>query len=226
VFERPRTANLGTVLASPTFNQLGILVLDGSGSMEEPTAGNITKAQAVNVAVREVFTRFRRSRYKRNFSFAVVTFDQNAQPHTPITAATDIDDSGNYDPMENHGGGTNIGAGLLEAKRIAGDFLRKAPQDPAAMVVIIVMSDGRDGEGGATDPAETRRIAEEIKRNPAITICSTYFAGMGSQDPQAQDHLRALASDSGNNYKTVYDAESLRAFFRDSLSINTNVTIR
>jgi hypothetical protein len=49
---------------------------------------------------------------------------------------------------------------------------------------------------------------------------------MGSQDPQAQDHLRALASDSGNNYKTVYDAESLRAFFRDSLSINTNVTIR
>ena len=226
MFEKPRTANVGTILAPPTFNQLGILVLDGSGSMEGLTAGKITKAQAVNGAVRDIFTRFRKSRYVRNFSFAVVTFDQNAQLHTPITAATDIDDDENYDPMKDHGGGTNIGAGLLEAKRIAGDFLRKAPQDVPTTVVIVVMSDGRDGEGGVTDPAETRRIAEEIKRNPAITICSTYFAEMGSQDPQAQDHLRALASDSGNNYKTVYDAESLRAFFLASLSVNTNVTIR
>lgn len=222
MIETPRTV----IPDPPSFNQLGILVLDGSGSMAELTDGNITKAQAVNEAVRAVFTRFKQSIYVRNFSFAVVTFDENAQAHTPVTAGTDLDDHGNYDPMLNHGGGTNIGAGLLEAKRVADEFLRRAPRGVPTTAVIVVMSDGRDGGGGVVDPAYTLRIAEEIKRNQAIKICSTYFAPVGSQDVHAQEHLKLLSTSPGNNYKTVYDADSLRQFFYASLSTNPNINIR
>ena len=185
--------------------------------MNELTAGKITKAQAVNGAIRDIFTRFRSSRYVQNFSFAVVTFDENSQLHTPITAATDIDDNGNYDPLEHHGGSTNIGTGLLEAKRIADDFLQNAPREIPSTVVIVVLSDGRDVDGGV----ETRRIAEEIKRDPAITICSTYLATVGSHDSEAQEHLKNLASDPGS-YKAVCDGDSLRKFFNSSLARSIN----
>jgi len=40
------------------FRQLGVLVIDGSGSMQEMTVGgNITKAEATAVATRELFSR-------------------------------------------------------------------------------------------------------------------------------------------------------------------------
>lgn len=217
--ETPRVANLASIKSPPRFNQLGILVLDGSSSMNETTAENVTKAQAVNTAVSYIFERFRESRYAKNFSFAVVTFDENAQPHTPVTAVADLPNRGDYNPTKNHGGATNIATGLLEAKRIAGEFLRSAPREVPTSVVIVVMSDGRDGDGGVGDPEETRRIADEIKRNSAISICSTYFAGAERKDQQEQENLKALASNPENNYKTVYDTESLRKFFYASLSI-------
>ncbi len=210
--------NVINVTPAPTFNQLGILVLDGSGSMNEPISDENTKAQAVNKAVREIFGRLRRSTKAKNFSLSVVTFDQNAQLHTPVTAATDVDENGNYDPTQNHGGATNIATGLLEAKRVAGEFLRSAPRGVPTTVVIVLMSDGRDGDGGVGDPAETLRIAEDIKRNQAITICSTYFAGEGARIPQEEENLKLLASNSASNYKPAYDLESLRNFFFGSLS--------
>jgi Mg-chelatase subunit ChlD len=223
--ERPRTLNLSALMSPPSFNQLGILVLDGSHSMHEPTADGKTKTQAVDTAVRDIFARFKESRYAKNFSFAVVTFDEDAQMHTPITPAIALNKDGDYDPMKHHGGATNIATGLLEAKRIANEFLRDAPREEHPTVVIVLMSDGRDGDGGVGDPEETRRIAEEIKRNQAITICSTYFAGADRQDQQEQDQLKSLASNPVNNYKTVYDAESLRRFFYASLSSNTNIAV-
>lgn len=218
--ERGRTVDVGVVVAPQTFSQLGILVLDGSGSMAEPSAGKISKAQAVNGAVREMLTRFSVSRHKRNFSFAVVTFDESATVHTRVTAAADIDDNADYDPIRDHGGGTNIGAGLRQAQRIAEDFLRTAPQDIPSSVVIIVMSDGADGNA-----PETMRVAEEVKRNPAVTICTTFFAEVGSPNPEAQDHLRAMASYPATGFKTVYDAETLRKFFIASVSAGTNLVI-
>ena len=63
-------------LTAPTYKQLAILVLDGSGSMGQQAHGGITKAQAVNRAVRGLFTYFRHSRLAHHFSFAVITFDE------------------------------------------------------------------------------------------------------------------------------------------------------
>lgn len=215
--EKPRTTQIGLVVAPPSFHQLGLLVLDGSGSMSEPAAGNITKAQAVNVAVREMLTRFKASRHVRNFSFAVVSFDEDAAVHTPITAATAIDDYADYDPLNGRGGGTRIAAGLESARTVAAEFLRREHPVPPT-VVIVLMSDGRDGEGGLADPRDTLRLAEEIKRTPHVTICTTYFARVGSVDPPSQEHLRSIATNPETGYKTVYDAETLRRFFIASLS--------
>jgi hypothetical protein len=60
-----------------TFHQLGILVLDGSGSMSELTDGKISKADAVNMGVRELLTRLVSSKNSKDFSIAVVKFGAN-----------------------------------------------------------------------------------------------------------------------------------------------------
>jgi curved DNA-binding protein CbpA len=219
--ERQRTKDVGVMAEPQTFNQLGILVLDGSGSMAEDSVGRIPKASAVNDAVREMLTRFGVSTKKRNFSFAVVTFDEQASVHTSVTPAVEIDDNGDYDPMRGHGGSTDIGAGLREARRIAEEFLRGAPEGIASSAVIIVMSDGLDG-----DPAGTLRVAEEIKTNPAISIYTTYFSQVGAADRKAQEHLRALASDPTTGFKTVYDVETLRKFFIASASAGMAIAPR
>lgn len=218
--DRERAMDVGIVMTPQTFSQLGILVLDGSGSMEAEAVGKMSKAQSVNYAVREMLTRFRVSRHNRNFAFAVVAFDERASVHTSITPAADIDDNADYDPMRGHGGGTDIGAGLREAQRIADEFLRTAPGDIPSSVVIVVMSDGLDG-----DTDGSLRLAEEIKRNPAITICTTYFGEVGAVEPEAQDHLRALATSAAMHFKTVYDADTLRKFFIASVSAGTNLLI-
>lgn len=217
---KERIKDVGVMSTPKTFDQLGILVLDGSGSMGDASTGTVTKAEAVSEAVREMLTRFRRSRYKQNFSFAVVTFDHFASVHTPVTPAAEINDGGDYDPMREHGGGTAISTGLREAQRIADDFLFGAPTDIPSSVVIVVMSDGIDG-----DVSGTLRIAEEIKSNPEITICATYFSQEGQVDEAAQGHLRKLVSDP-SGFETIHDMETLRNFFIVSVSTGTNTDIR
>lgn len=62
----------------PDWRQLGVLVLDGSVSMtweieeQEKMGFSGKKAEAVNMAVRDMFTRFKIGRKKNNFTFAVV----------------------------------------------------------------------------------------------------------------------------------------------------------
>jgi hypothetical protein len=87
-------------------------------------------------------------------------------------------------------------------------------------VVIVVMSDGMSHD----DPSS---IADRIKENPQITICSTLFAMKNGSDEQtgnAQQLLQYIAS-SPVHYKTVYDHETLRKFFIASVSSGKNVKI-
>ncbi len=51
--------DIGEVTESRTFHQLGILVLDGSGSMQAIGDGNISLADSVNRAVREFLGYFK-----------------------------------------------------------------------------------------------------------------------------------------------------------------------
>jgi len=158
-----------------------------------------------------------------DFSMAVVTFDDKVKVHTPITRVDDgagntIDDNADYDPMKGHGNGTDIGVGLKEAQTLAEQFLNSAPPESVPhSVVIVVMSDGMSG-GNPT------AVADVIKQNSNITICTTLFAQKGNADSQAQQLLKEIAS-TPMQYKTVYDAETLRKFFIASVASGKNVVI-
>ena len=216
VQDRP-TLSIGKIDTPKQFAQLGIMVQDGSGSMEDPAVGNIQKAQATNHATRELFTRFKVSRVGKNFAFSVITFDTGVSIRLrPTEVGPQLDDNADYNPLNGHGGGTNIYAALEKAHELADAFIAAAPAGGVPhSAVILVMSDGC-----CSDPSRTQRAADAIKQGPngsRIKICATLFATVGKPDPAGEQLLRSIASDVAS-YKTVYDAETLRSFFEASLS--------
>jgi Mg-chelatase subunit ChlD len=219
IFDEPPTV-------PQTFHQLGILVLDGSGSMSDMVEGKITKAQTVDMAVRELLNRLIISKNKKDFSIALITFDHQSRVHTPPTRVADdkggkIDAHADYDPMDGHGGGTDIAQALKEAHVIAEEFLNSAPAESVPhSVAIVVMSDGMS----QTDPIP---VADYIKQNPNITICSTLFALKNDTNPEAEraQQLLAQIATSPKHYIKVYDAETLRNFFIASVSSGKQVHI-
>ena len=212
--------DIGEVTESRTFHQLGILVLDGSGSMQAIGDGNISLAENVNRAVREFLGYFKNSSIANNFSIAVISFDNNAKVHTPITELSKVDDFGDYNPMNGHGGGTFIGGALAEAENLASQFLNSPeassiPHD----VRLIVMSDGL-----CQVPDVTKEISERLKQCSKIMLCSALVAQTAkvseSETIEAKTILADMASAS-NLYKTLYTQRAeadLRQFFISSMS--------
>jgi len=206
-----------------SFSQLGLIIPDGSGSMEGPTLNGMSKAEAVGATIHGVLARFKVSSQRKNFRFGIVSFASEGRVMMEPTAAADIDDDASYDPRHSDGTDTFIGSGLLVARCLAEEFLTGANREMPTTVVMLVLSDGRDREASGAGPDETLQIAEEIKRNPAITICTAYFAQKGLFDPEAEDVLRRIASKPATGYKSVYDAETLRSFFLSSLSAERRI---
>lgn len=216
---------IGPIDTPKQFNQLGILVIDGSGSMGEQAVGNITKAQATNNATRELFTRFKASRVAPNFTFGVVTFDTNADERlTPTGVGQGLDDNGDYDPLNGHGGGTRIYLALEKAQAMADSFLASAPAGGVPhSVVFLLMTDGC-----CESPARTQAAAQQIKSGPngsRIRICAALFGTLGKQDVAGETLLKSIVSDPVLGYKTCYDGESLRNFFERSISAASGVQI-
>jgi uncharacterized protein YegL len=209
--------DIGEVTESRTFHQLGILVLDGSGSMQAIGDGNISLAESVNRAVREFLGYFKNSSIANNFSFAVITFDNNAKVHTPTTELSKVDDFGDYNPMIGHGGGTFIGGALAEAEKLASQFLSSPeassiPHD----VRIIVMSDGL-----CQASEVTKEVAANLKQNDKLMICSSLFtqaAKAGETETSEAKTVLADIASAANLYKTTYKETDLRQFFISSMS--------
>lgn len=199
-----------------TFKQLGILVLDGSGSMDEETSMKISKAASVSGAVQDLFSRFKMSRIKNNFCFAIVNYDHRAVVAMEPTEVKDIDDHADYDPMKGLGGATYISEGLKEAKKMAEKFLAKQ-EDGGIMhsVMIVVMTDGVD----MTEP-ETISVAKQLKEMEHVQISSCFFETLGADANEMQkckDYVKGLCSEE-RLYTDVSDAEDLRKFFIASMS--------
>lgn len=206
-------------MPSRIFHQLGILCLDGSGSMTTIGDKNISLADSVSLAVKDFLGYFQvQATYKNNFSIAVVTFDHMAKIHTPITELLHIDSFADFNPLKGHGGGTYIGGALEKAEELANQFLSEEeasviPHD----VRIIVMSDGLCGK-----PDSTKTIAKRLKENDKIIICSTLFTKCEDSDSDEAKEAKPVLLDiaSGVNfYKTVYSEKDLRQFFISSMSV-------
>lgn len=212
MFDQPLV--IGKVSVPRNFHQLGVLILDGSGSMSWPGNGNLTKADEVNIAVRDLLTRFKISRVKNNFSFAVVTFDTQAKLHTPATEASVIDDNEDYNPLPGHGQGTNIGAALQQGWQIAEAFLNSAPVGGVKhSAALLILSDGE-----CQYPQQTIKLVNQLKGDARVTICAALFNKRGESDTVGRQMLRDIVTNPVLDFKDVYDAETLRSFFEKSLS--------
>jgi Mg-chelatase subunit ChlD len=217
----------------PAFRQLGILVLDGSGSMEEPCEGNQTKAEVTGQAAAELFRRLVQSQERSNFWGAVVTFDTEARTLLAPARVTDImarlEAGLSLNPQQDQRGGTFLGAGLAEAERIAQQFFSNGSPELYSSCVVVLMSDGRDREeliaaGQNPDLTESVRIAERLRKMPDVILCTTYLASPAHPDDvEAQNALRQIATPSteagaeSKFYTTSRNANDLRAFFERSL---------
>ena len=77
--ERKTSRVIGGMAGTQTSKQLGILILDGSGSMEDEITLNRTKAQDVDDAVKELIDTLKNSTNNANFYLAAVAFDRNTK---------------------------------------------------------------------------------------------------------------------------------------------------
>ena len=202
--------------APQQFRQLGVLVLDGSGSMEEKTiGGNITKAEATAVATRELFGRLKDSSIKDSLEIALITYDDRPEAViNPPVPAPQLDLNADYNPTQGHGGNTRIDLALEEAERIVADFLKNAPPEGVDYsAVIILMSDGLCHE-----PQRTRQVASRLKERfgSRLKLTAAFFSA-GSDDPVGEQLLREIVT-APVCFTTVKTGEALREFFKASLS--------
>lgn len=213
--------DLGDFEPTVLFKQLGILVLDGSGSMHGQTKERIEKAEAVSKSVRTLFQRFKDSSKKKNFCFAIVNYDSKAIRRLDITEVDNLDVKADYNPTKGLGKTTSIAAGLEEAERIADGFLSKGEKSGVGRsVVIVVMTDGLDMTEG-----ETIKVANRLKQkqgNGIKLLATSYFdslEGTPEQKAKCVNFLQGVASDPAH-CKVLATTEEMRKFFEESVSIN------
>jgi uncharacterized protein YegL len=212
---------------SKTFHQLGILVLDGSGSMLVDRGG-LALGEMVNIAVRNFIDWFMtHSRIKQNISLAVLKFDDGPAPVLPTSPLTSIDPQQNWNPTVGMQGNTYLGRALEMAAQIANEHLgteEKVEKD----VVIVVLSDGMSSE-----PEEAKAISERIKSNPRIEIACSYFSNPLPEYASDAPHARALLTEVASTSKvtgtkmftSTSSIDELRKFFIASLSTSQNGAI-
>ncbi len=202
--------DIGPITETKAFEQLGILVLDGSGSMQSPGVSNQPKAEEVNQAVRGLISRLKNSRRRENFSLAVITYDHRVtRDRLPPTPITEVNETADYNPLTNHGGQTAIGDALEAGSEVAEGFLENQTSIPRS-VVIIVMSDSQNNSG--KDPVA---VAERMKNSgKRITLCA---AGYGKERDLDEYTLKRLVSEP-HGYRFTMNTNELRDFFEASMS--------
>lgn len=188
--------------------QLGILVLDGSGSMNDPDKNGNPKHQSVNSAVKETLSRLQTSAKKNAIDLAIIKFGMEAELIADVTPVVNLDPMQDYDPLI--GGNTYVKKGLKIAAEVAEKYLKNPPvAGLPTTVVIIVLTDG----GFSEDPNE---VVAYIKQNNSITINACFF-GKEAND-NAINALKSICTDPVNGYLTVYNTEQIRKFFIASIS--------
>ncbi len=197
----------------PAFRQLGIFLLDGSGSMLEGFVdGTTVAAEAVNSAMQKTIEHFRTSSNKNCFSFSIVAFGDTAQTLLPAKELVAIEDQ-SYLPTAVFNGGkgsdsTRLASGLQKALELAKDFQKAQKDSVMQRVIIVLLTDGMDH-----DPDETIRIAGELQNMGGVDICACHL-----QTNISDDHSKILLQKIAQKYETVFSANNIRLFFIKSAS--------
>ncbi len=217
------TGEIPQPTVSQSWYQLGILVIDGSGSMtlpygedEESSLGGAavrTKAEATDDATKKFVGRMIRSRNAPNFGLAFVFFNETVTHQRPPAKMLEVDANASYDPTKYGIAGTAIHTGLDAAAAIIEEFRREgaAFEVPLSQVVVL-MSDGEE----RSDVDKVKKAANRLKELPETRLCSCLFATRG-QPAVGETLLQEIAS-GAHFYQRVYDTEQLRKFFEASVT--------
>lgn len=169
-----------------------VLVLDVSGSMSGTPMTETKKASAnfINTILDE------------DASIGIVTYDDSSYRLSDFS----VNKSSLTNAVSNiyDGGGTNIEAGLAEARSMLNT-------SGAKKKIIVLMSDGEPNEGKEGDALIS--YADEIKDDGIIIYTLGFFESLGSYKSSAQILMEGIASD-GCHYE-VASADDLVFFFED-----------
>lgn len=169
-----------------------VLVLDTSGSMSG-TPMTETKKAATN---------FVNTILDEDASIGIVTYDDSSYMLSDFS----VNKSSLTNAVSNiyDGGGTNIEAGLAEARSMLNT-------SGAKKKIIVLMSDGEPNRGKEGDALIS--YADEIKDDGIIIYTLGFFESLGSYKSSAQILMEGIASD-GCHYE-VASADDLVFFFED-----------
>lgn len=189
----------GPIVETKAFEELGILVVDTSASMELAGKTGKRKAEEVSDAIRELVRMLKFTRYA--FYLAIVAFGDAVIVRLPLTSLREIDDGVDFYPRELQGWKKALGDAMEVAGTIAREFIVDQTGVPRS-VVIIVMSDFCCDLG--TDPAKVAELFESIPRKVAV-----YSAGFGRGEVD-EVMLRLVGRD---GYARTPRPEDLRMLF-------------
>jgi uncharacterized protein YegL len=206
----------GIIPPSPSVSQLGILMLDGSGSMADENApgSGVTKADAVLSATRDFVEVLKASRLKDSFWLAANAFSISTTNMLPISRdyikITDLDPTAIRSPTAVFPAkqNTDIVLALTKASEIMGGFLRDStiPVDSKyRKVVVILLSDGLHNVG---EVDEVYGRAQEI--SSMWPFCTVAFGNSANVNL-----LRGIVVDERYFLQTA-DSNKLRSFFVNS----------
>lgn len=214
-------------MSSPrTWHQLGIFLLDGSGSMERDGKSGRPLAHDANHALQSFLAWFKTGSKVNNFSISVITFGEQAEEHTPPTPLDQVDEQADYNPLTNHGDRTDIGAALEKAEAIANAHFNQ-PDAQANMphtVHIIIMTDGL-----CLNAEHTRQVAARLRQTRGVELfCTLFIPPISIADTEVQlakELMREVVGDD-KRFRMSYDEPTLRKFFKESMSTNVALAPR
>jgi uncharacterized protein YegL len=193
----------------PTFHQLGIFVIDGSGSMKQgQTKKGEEPSKAVGDAVKSVIERLKKSNKSNCFEIAVIAFGDSAVNVQQAEKVGAINTDQSFEPTDYFNGkmgseSTNISAGLKEAYYLTNSFLTNKKDSLSHTVSIIILTDGMCHHAN-----ETREIAATLREVKDVVLSSCHLE-TGITEPGAVSLLTEIS----DNYESVYDEETIRNFF-------------
>jgi hypothetical protein len=209
-------------LAAPAWTQLGVAVIDGSLSMtwrfDEPDGEGAlpprSKAQAVDSVLGSFISLMKDSRSAAAFKFGFISFNDSVTETRDPIAVLDVVSSASYDPTAPGIGGTAIYTGLEAAAQMVEHFLSvEQTRDVPTSAVVALLSDGEE----QSNPERTVEAAARLRELPNTQIATGLFATKG-QAPAGERLMQTIAS-APNLYKRIYNADQLRSYFHDSMTV-------
>lgn len=203
---------------SIAYKQLGLLVLDSSGSMKCDNLEKIPKAAAVSKSVSEFFEKMQQSTIDNHFCFAIVNFNEEAYLMLDITETSDLDINAIYNPVPEHSKGTFLSTGLIKANTVIERFM-KIKDDITRSVVLIIMTDGMNMD---EDSPEALKVMKQLKGKygDKLSVTASYFDTMGfkyDDKMKIMDFLGQLVT-APENCVAITSGAELRDFFIRSCS--------